>query len=345
MAVMSRNKKLAVVVLNWNCADDSIKCIESLLLQSSHTPSIVVVDNHSSDDSVDVLEAYISTKPDQEIALLRSPANGGYAAGNNIGFMYALEHDYEYIGTLNPDAVADRHWCSALLDELKNHDDVIIATGLMIQDPSNKIDTSGELYYTWGIPSPRNRGLPPENAPKHPEYIFASTGGGFIARAAMLRDVGIFDERFFMYFEDVDLSFRAQLAGYKIRYTPKASAYHKVSVSTKKVPGLGTMQTFKNLPVLFVKNVPLSLWPHMYPRFMLSYTLILGNAIMHGSTLPALKGWLRSWLLLPHMVRERRYIQKSRRVSDAYISSIILHDIPPEQTGMRKFRKFFTGRD
>jgi len=144
-----------------------------------------------------------------------------------------------------------------------------------------------------------------------------------------------------MYFEDVDLSFRAQLAGYKVRYTPSAIAYHKLSASTNKVPGLAVYNTFKNLPVLFVKNMPLQLCWKTYPRFVLSYTLILGNAIVQGRGAPALKGWLKSWLLIPHMFAERRKIQRNRKVSDDYINSIILHDIPPEQTGLRKFRDFF----
>ncbi|WP_332873944.1 glycosyltransferase family 2 protein [Candidatus Minimicrobia vallesae] len=66
----------------------------------------------------------------------------------------------------------------------------------------------------------------------------------------------MFDEDFFMYYEDVDLSFRAQLAGWKVRFTPKAIAYHKVGASSKKVPGLAVYNTFKNLPLVFIKNIP-----------------------------------------------------------------------------------------
>lgn len=338
------NHRLAIVVLNWNGADDAMNCMTSLLKQEQQIPDIIVVDNASSDNSVEALEKFISSHHDTTIHLIKNPVNSGYTGGNNVGFTFALQEGYEYIGTLNPDAAADKLWTSSLVDELDTDKNTGIATGILARSDKKNTDSTGDFYTTWGIPSPRGRDQSLENAPKKAEYVFGSTGGGFVARADMLRDIGMFDEKFFMYFEDVDLCFRAQLAGYKVRYTPEAIAYHKLSASTNKVPGLAVYSTFKNLPMLYVKNMPLGLWPKTYPRFILAYTLILGNAIVHGRGAPALKGWFKSWLLVPHMFHERFRIQKSCRVSTEYISSIMLHDIPPEQTGLRKFRKIFTGR-
>ncbi len=337
------NHRLAVIVLNWNGADDTILCIGSLAQQTGDTPDIILVDNNSQDNSVEVLEDYCKNSR-IPIHFIKNTTNSGFAGGNNTGFHYALEKGYKYIGTLNPDATANNHWCSHLVSELALHSEAGLATGILARADQKHIDTTGEQYAIWGIPSPRGRDGLLADAPKEAAYIFGSTGGGFIARADMLRDIGLFDEKFFMYFEDVDFSFRAQLAGYKVRYTPKAIAYHKLSVSSNKVPGLAVYNTFKNLPMLYVKNMPLQLWWQTYPRFVLAYTLILGNAVVRGRGLPALKGWMKSWLLVPHMFRERRRIQRTRRVSVSYIDSIILHDIPPEQTGLRKFRDFFVKR-
>lgn len=332
--------RVAIIVLNWNGADDAMACMDSLVAQQGEMPDIILVDNNSSDDSVATLEKY-RKKSTAQIHFIENDVNSGFTGGNNVGLTYALERGYEYIGTLNPDATADNHWVSSLVGELEARPEVGIATGILARHDRLHIDTTGEQYTTWGIPGPRGRDGLLADAPQEAEYIFGSTGGGFIARASMLRDIGLFDEKFFMYFEDVDLSFRAQLAGYKVRYTPGAIAYHKLSASTNKVPGLAVYNTFKNLPMLFVKNVPLPLWLRMYPRFVLAYTLILGNAIVHGSGVPAIKGWLKSWLLIPHMFTERRRIQKATKVPASYIDSIVLHDIPPEQTGLRKFRNFF----
>lgn len=334
------NHRLAIIVLNWNGADDAIACIESLAGQKSDVPDVILVDNNSHDDSVSVLEKYTASSK-AAIHFIKNGVNSGFTGGNNVGFRYALKQGYEYIGTLNPDATADENWTGSLVSELKIYTDAGIATGILARSDQKYIDTTGEQYSAWGVPSPRGRDGLLADAPKEAEYIFGSTGGGFIARADMLREIGLFDEKFFMYFEDVDFCFRAQLAGYKVRYAPKAIAYHKLSASTNKVPGLAVYNTFKNLPMLYVKNMPLALWPNTYPRFVLSYTLILGNAVVRGSGAPAVKGWLKSWLLIPHMFTERRRIQKTKKVSASYIDSIILHDIPPEQTGLRKFRDFF----
>lgn len=336
--------RLAIVVLNWNSADDTMRCIDSLLAQTPDVPDIILVDNHSGDDSIDRLERYITRSNKAYIQFIKNDVNSGYSGGNNVGFSYAISKGYSYIGTLNPDATADKHWAKELLAVFNSKSEVGIATGLMLNPINNTIDTSGEVYSSWGIPGPRLRGAPAKDAPSEPEYVFASTGGGFISHATLFQKVGMFDEKFFMYYEDVDFCFRSQLAGYKVYYTPKAIAYHKISASTNKVPGLALRQTFKNLPMLFVKNVPFSLWFNILPRFTLTYILILGNAIAHGNGAPAFVGWWKSLGLIPHMWRERQRIQSTRKVSDAYINSIILHDIPPEQTGMRKFRRFFTGK-
>ncbi len=343
MQRLSINKtSVGVVVLNWNCADDSIACATSLLNQQDADVVVVLVDNASTDDSPTVLQQF--SEQNENVVFIQNDINSGFAGGVNKGISYCLENEISFIGTLNPDAKASPEWVENLMSELHQFSDAGIATGLLLNSDGSKVDTSGEFYTTWGIPGPRGRGGDTKGAPFASEYVFGSTGGGFIARAELFRTVGLFDEAFFMYFEDVDLCFRAQLRGFKIRYTPRAIAYHKISASTNKVPGLAVKQTFKNHPLLFWKNVPRGLMPVILPRFFISYTLILGHAIAKGRGGPALDGFFRSLALLPHAIRERKKIQSSRTVNDDYIDSIILHDIPPEQTGLRKFRAIFTGR-
>lgn len=336
--------RLAIMVINWNNSEDSIECLESLCVQQGIDQlTLLSIDNASSDNSVAMIKRFADTKS-IEIQQIQTGQNGGTAGGFNAGIQWAIEHDYDFIGTLNADAIADKAWAISLLTELLTHEDTGITTGLLLHRDGKTIDTSGDFYTTWGLPGPRLRDTSVDLAPTEAEYIFGSTGGGFIARTNMFKDIGLFDETFFMYYEDVDLSFRAQLAGYKVRFTPKAVAYHKLGASSKTVPGLAIYNTFKNLPILFTKNVPLRLWPTIYSRFVLLYFLILGNAIAKGNGKYALKGFFKSWAYLPHMFKERRRIQKAKRVSAAYIDSIILHDIPAEQTGMRKFKKIFTGK-
>lgn len=341
---MSRKSNIAIVVLNWNGADDAIACISSLLKQRPTVPDIIIVDNNSKDDSVRRFQQFIAAHPNDTIRLITNRVNSGFAGGNNLGFRHALRENYSYIGTLNPDATADASWVDSLVNELSDHKDTGIATGMMVRADKTTLDTTGEIFSTWGLPSPRGRDLPVESASPTAEYIFGSTGGGFIARRELLEKVGFFDERFFMYYEDVDLCFRSQLAGFRVRYTPQAIAYHKVSESTKKVPGLAIYNTFKNLPLLIIKNVPTSLLLTVFPRFLLVYCLILGSAIRKGAGRYALHGVIKSIGNIPYSLRSRRAVQGAKAVSDSYIKNIMLHDIPHEQANLRRFRKLFIGR-
>jgi len=331
---------LAIIVLNWNGADDTLNCVESLQQQTLR-PEIIIVDNNSSDDSVERFEDHIKSQKKDAPILIKNSQNFGFAGGINTGLIYAKEHNFEYIGVLNPDAIADKKWCRALVDELSTHLDCGIATGIMQRRDGKTLDTTGDFYTTWGLPGPRNRDEPVKNAPSKPGEVFGATGGGAIYRAAIFDDIDMFDEDFFMYYEDVDLSFRAQLAGWKVRFTPEAIAYHKVGASSKKVPGLAVYNTFKNLPLVFIKNVPRQLFWYIGIRFFLTYWLIFASAVRRGNGWPAFKGILASIIRKPAAYHKRWSIQKNRKVSVNYIRSII-HDRPlPNQTGLLKFRKFF----
>ena len=333
------SNRTAIIVITWNNTDDAVECMDSLLAQTE-VPTILSVDNNSRADEQQKLQQYLDAHP--EIVAIQTGYNGGTAGGFNAGVDWAIEHNYDYIGTLNADAIADEKWVASLHREITTNDKVGIATGILARRDGKTIDTTGDFYTTWGIPGPRGRDQPIDTAPQEAGEVFGSTGGGFIARTAMYRDVGRYDEAFFMYFEDVDMSFRAQLRGWRARYTPTAIAYHKLGASSSTVPGLAVYHTFKNLPMLFIKNVPFALWGKMYPRFIIAYTLILLSAIRKGRGYYAIKGWLMSWRYLFRMMTERRRIQSSRQVTTNYIDSILIHDIPPDQKGLRKFRAIFS---
>ena len=335
--------RLAIIVLNWNGADDTLNCVESLQQQTLR-PEIIIVDNNSSDDSVERFEDHIKSQKKDAPILIKNSQNLGFAGGINTGLIYAKEHNFEYIGVLNPDAIADKKWCRALVDELSSQPKCGIVTGILQRRDGKTLDTTGDFYTTWGLPGPRNRDEPVKNAPSKPGEVFGATGGGAIYRAAIFDDIDMFDEDFFMYYEDVDLSFRAQLAGWKVRFTPKAIAYHKVGASSKKVPGLAVYNTFKNLPLVFIKNVPGKLFWHIGLRFFLTYWLIFASAVRHGNGWPAFKGILASIIRKPAAYHKRWSIQKNRKVSIDYIRSIIHEGPLPNQTGLLKFRKFFTGK-
>lgn len=332
--------RVLIVVLNWNGIADTKECLDSLFQQSYKNYKIAVVDNNSSDDSIQQLKV-IQAKH-SNLILIENNKNLGFAGGVNSGIKYALKHDFGAVALFNNDAVANKDWLKHLVHNLR--DDTGIVTGLLLHRDGKTIDSSGDFYTTWGIPSPRNRGALAKKAPQS-GYVFGATGGASLYSSLVFKQIGLFDENFFAYYEDVDISFRAQLAGFKVFYTNEAVAYHKQGATSNKVPGLAIKHTFKNLPLLFWKNVPTSLLLPIGARFLLLYVLIFGNAVKNKAGKYAFLGWLGSvryfW---SSALWQRLNIQRNRKVTTSYINSILTHDIPVEQTGMRNFRAFFTGK-
>lgn len=332
--------RAAIVVLNWNGINDTMACLPSLLTQTHKESTIVIIDNGSTDDSLSILEPFVA-EHSAKIHLIRNQENKGFAGGVNTGISWAIDQQFDYVALFNNDAVAEPTWLSTLINSLKAHPDAAIATGLLLHEDGKTIDSTGDWYSTWGLPFPRNRGDNTVFAPKD-ELVFGASGGATLYRTKLFTDIGLFDERFFAYYEDADISFRAQLAGYKVTYSADAIAYHKQGATSKKIPGFAVRQTFKNLPLLFWKNVPTPLLPVIGPRFFLAYLLMYGNTFTHGTGWAATQGLWKSLAYLPGALRGRRIIQASRRVPDSYIQSILWPDLPPDQTGLRKLRRIFT---
>lgn len=335
--------KLAIVVLNWNGADIIEKCIDSLSRQTFDNFQIVVVDNSSEDTSKDILEKQQKILKDK-IHIIYNKENSGFAGGVNIGIKYSIHNNFDGVALFNNDAMADKNWLSSLVKILDSREDAGIATGLLLHQNGKTIDSTGDWYTKWGLPTPLYRNKRSSEAPG-PSYVFGASGGASLYRIKIFEDIGLFDETFFAYYEDVDISFRAQLAGWKVYYTNDAVAYHEQGGTSKKIPGFTTYKTFKNLPLLFVKNVPRGLLFKIGIRFFIAYWLIFFNTIKNRSVAYAIKGWLASIYFLPGAVVKRFSIQKNKRVSTEYINSIIYQDLPPLQRGIRKFRSIFIGED
>lgn len=329
---------VAVVILNWNGIDDTVECLSGLENQTYRNFDIIVVDNASEDSSVTTLESL------ENITLLKNSANKGFAGGVNTGIRYALDKNYTYVALLNNDATPDDNWLGNLVATSEMHSDTAIITGLLLSKDGSNIDSTSEQYSCWGVAFPQSRGLPSSKAPSS-GYVFGATGGASLYKTSLFKNIGLFDETFFAYYEDVDISFRAQLAGYTVYYTRDAIAYHKKGASSKKIPGFTVYQMFKNLPLLLWKNVPFKLIVRVAPRFYVLYTLMFANAIKNKNIRSATKGVFASlWFFWTSSIWLRHGIQSKRKVDNRYIWSIFYKDLPPEQSGMRKLRKIITGK-
>lgn len=327
--------KVSVVIPNWNGADELRGCLDSVLSQSIKA-HIIVVDNGSIDDSVSIME-----KEYPMVELIRHNTNKGYAGGVNPGFRLALQRDDDYVAPFNNDAIADKDWLKHLVATLEKNPTYGVATCKILSADSRHLDSTGDYYTIWGLPYPRGRGEAKVDAYDNQTEVFGGSGGASLYRVAMLRQIGLLDEDFFAYYEDVDISFRAQLYGWRVTFVPQSRVYHKISLTGRRIKGFFTYQTVKNLPWILWKNVPASLLWHIAPRFALAYVLFVGRAFQRGQGWYALKALIVCAWFLPKKLVERHRNQRARHqqgVTSAYIWSIMVHDLPPNAAALRKLR-------
>jgi len=328
---------ICVVIPNWNGAKELPSAIESVLKQSVTTWRLIIVDNGSTDMSHEVIESYVAK--DARIQAIYLDKNYGYTGGVNPGFEIAIKAGYQYVAPFNNDAVAHKDWLKHLQKFLDKHQDYGIAACKLLHGDGQTFDSTGDQYSTWGLPFPRGRGEKTSNKYDTHTDIFGASGGASMYRVSTIEEIGLFDQDFFAYYEDIDLSFRAQLAGWRIGYAPKSVVYHEQGTTSGKIKNFTTYHSFKNFPMVIVKNVPRELLPVILPRFAIAYSAFILSAARRGGLLSALHGLGSFLTLFLKKLRARKGIQSSAKVDADYVRSILLHDLPPDQSKLRKIRK------
>lgn len=335
---MSKNHtdEALVVVLNFNGWKETIPCVEGLLQQSYKKFHILLIDNGSKDASLTKLKRFMNH---DTITFHKEPVNLGFAGGVNVGIRKAIAEKYTYTVLLNNDAKVTKDWLKTLIGALKSTG-AASATGLLLDGTGKTIESTGDCYSSFGLPFPRQRGDRVSEAYES-GFVFGGTAGASVYRTSLFETIGLFDEAFFAYYEDTDISYRTQLAGFTSYYEKAAIAYHDHGTTSGKMPGFTVYQTFKNLPVFFWKDVPLALFFQTGFRFYAAYGLMYIRAILRGQAGIATKGVLKSISLFPHALFERWKIQRSRKVSISYLNSVIHHGLPPntKRKGMRIFHR------
>jgi GT2 family glycosyltransferase len=224
------------------------------------------------------------------VDVVQHKKNKGFSGGVNAGFRLAIAANYDFVAAFNNDATAEKSWLEELVRELEEYPKAGIATCKFLNEDGSYLDSTGDYYTVWGLPYPRGRGETDINKYDEQPDVFAASGGASLYRVSMLNEVGMFDEDFFAYYEDVDLSFRAQLAGWKVRYVPKAIAYHQIGATSGKIKGFTTYHTLKNIPLMLWKDVPTSFFLQVWPRMVLAFWLFAGRAILRGHIVAVVKG-------------------------------------------------------
>jgi len=315
--VSSARPLVSVIIPNWNGARLLPRCLDALLQQTYAPLEIVVVDGASTDDSVALLRARYPT-----VRLVALDANRGFAGNVNAGLRAARG---EVLALINNDAAAAPDWVAELVAGFGDDPRVgLCASKILFSEPGDVINAVGDLFYDDGTPNSRGVWERDEGQFDRPEYVFGACGGAVAYRRAMLDDVGLFDESLFMYCEDVDLSFRAQLRGYRCRYVPTARVFHHGSAT-----GGGPLASYycgRNFILVLVHNMPSSLlrrhgWRIV--RAQLRLALLALRHVREPAARARLRGQLAGLWALPAALRRRRAIQAARVVPDSYVASLL----------------------
>jgi GT2 family glycosyltransferase len=310
---------ISVIIPNWNGAAHLPTCLDSLRKQTYQEWRIIVVDNGSEDGSSELLaDRY------PEVQVIALPQNRGFAGAVNVGIEAS---DDPMIALLNNDTEVDSGWLAALARAMEAYPQAgSIASKILLFDRRNTFHSAGDYYRTDGIPG--NRGVWQEDREQYDrdEMIFGACAGAAAYRRSMLEDIGLFDESFFAFCEDVDLAWRAQLGGYKCLYAPQAVVYHRLSAT-----GGGTTASYftgRNTVWVIARNYPQSLLRRNWSKVLLAQARVSTDALgaWRGEAARArLRGqWdgLRSWSRLR---RQSRFIREQRRVSDDYLASLLIN--------------------
>jgi GT2 family glycosyltransferase len=289
--------------------------LDGLRRQTHEKFSVVLVDNGSSDGSVDFV-----TQNYPQVKAIALPENIGFAAANNLA-LKAVQS--KYVALLNNDAVPHHRWLGSLVEALESHPEAGSAASKILFYHDHRImDRAGDAYTRAGAGFLRGRGESATSYDKQ-EWIFGACGGAVLYCTKMLDDIGLFDEDFFLLYEDVDLSFRAQLMGYKCLYVPKAVVYHRASSSIVYDSPISVYYGHRNLEWVYIKNMPSRLiietiWLHaVYNTAAFFFFVTRGRATAFikakWDVLRCLKG----------ILKKRGQIQRNRRVDDFYIWGLL----------------------
>jgi GT2 family glycosyltransferase len=239
---------VSVVILNWNGWKDTIECLKSLskIRKNKISLQIIVVDNASTNDSVQKISEFVK-KNDQQVNFLENTSNLGFAGGNNVGIKKALEENADYIMVLNNDTLLDEDMVTHLVSFMEDHPEVGAASPKMYfakgyeyhKDRYTTKDMGNVIWYAggdidWNNVYGSNHGVDEiDNGQfEDPTETTFASGACLFLRSSVLTKVGLFDEKYFLYLEDTDLCMKIQRAGYKIYMVPNAKLWHKVSQSS-----------------------------------------------------------------------------------------------------------------
>jgi GT2 family glycosyltransferase len=305
---------LTIVIPTYNHCDLLGECLESLQDQSGAAIKVLVVDDGSQENvSGYVREHFVG------VEVLVQPTNGGFAKAVNAGLRAVTT---PYVMLLNNDMTLEPDCIETMMVAMNKHHWDMVAPLVVWKDEPDKVYSAGDFVRTNG--RPESYGFrEPRTLVKAPEIVFAVSAGAAIYRRELFDTVGLLDEKFVAYFEDVDWCFRARLMGHTVGVTTDAVARHVGSASQSGATWWRSRQCYRNHVLLVLKNYPFTLLlRHFIPvKLEIAHQTarVISSARAEFGLLKALGIWQKAmweWtFLLPYIFVARRRIQKARTIS------------------------------
>lgn len=309
--------RVSVAIPTWNGKHHLELCLPSLRVQTYRDFEIVVIDNGSTDGTVQWLR-----KEYPEVKIVALPDNLGVTAAFNIA---VRENRSEFLVLLNNDTEAEPTWLEALVEAADKYPEAgSVASKMKVWDDRTLIHTAGDFYTVSGRPGNRGVWQKDDGRFDEEEWVFGACGGAALYRRELFEAVGEFDYRLASYLEDVDLAWRAQLAGYGTVFAPKAVVYHKISAT-----GGGVFASFfngRNWIYVLVKNMPTELVKKHWFAILREQWNVTRDALKawRGAAARArLRGQIAGILALPRLLAWRREVQAKRTVSNEALLKVL----------------------
>ena len=307
---------VSIIIVNWNGLKHLPRCLEALVHQTFTDFEILVVDNGSTDGSVDGLE-----QPWPNVEVIRLIKNIGFAAANNLGARQARGH---WLALLNSDAFPEPDWLEKLLKASeKNPEFSFFASRQLQANAPHLLDGAGDALHISGLAWRRYAAFPSAQFGLEPEEVFSPCAAAALYSRRAFLQVGGFDEDFFSYHEDVDLGFRLRLQGFRCLYVPDAVVQHVGSATLGAQSDFALYHWQRNFIWSFVQNTPSALLWRALPAHLVAniihfvgYTIRRRGGVICKAKRDALRGLSRA-------LRKRREIQKTRKVSSVELLRVM----------------------
>jgi len=305
--VTSSPSAASIIVVNYNGRRWLERCLSSAIDQLTPHDELIVVDNGSTDGSVDFVERAFPS-----VRILALSHNSGFAGGNNAGARVAQGH---YIAFLNNDASPCLGWLASLKSAAERDPSVgLVASRIVFMHDPSIVDSAGDGLARWGGAFKRAHGCVVEEDSQVIE-VFGACGAACLVRRDAFLEIGGFDEAFFAVYEDVDLSYRLQLRGFRCVYAPDAVVHHAGSATLGILSRQSVFWGQRNMEWMYVKNTPWPLLVLTLPGHVV-YDLA---AALHFARLRLFRTFATAkWSAvreLPRVLRQRRDVQRGRRTT------------------------------